>query len=53
MEQLPTNADKNPWDEPTADGCSPADKVTGISPKRLSEQQQQEQVDADYEDHEH
>ena len=27
-EQLPTNTDKNPWDEPTADGCSPADKVT-------------------------
>ena len=26
----------------------PADKVTGISPKRLLEQQQQEQVDDDY-----
>ena len=43
------------WDKMKALGIvhvrwySPAEKVTGISPKRLSEQQQQEQVDDDYE----
>lgn len=47
-EQLPTNVDKNPWDEPDDDGYSPAERVAVTSPKRQLENEMQEQVDRDY-----